>query len=386
MCSRLPHPVGGMRALLVLLLTPAAIGSMAVMMPGADSRHPPETRQRVYKQFDAWKDAWDNAQNEKARVLAERGDVRSLLMAVALARSSSFNVNVDSPSWANVGSWLDAARIAAPDEPLVDWMALLLCEPELREICSIETASQALKRREPDNAAIPLALLKWEQKDDAGRLRLRLHEAAKAARYDSPVKEIAALIKEAIALVEPPGMVPELREAMEASAWPASSQGIQYNRAMTLLFYSWPMPAMAYVKPCRLAIEKTPEELRDDCRRVMTLLADDDASLLTSLFGTMGMVRLTAEDVDGPAWRERLRQRFWLMEQGAWHERAGTGLPDDLFFIIEREPAVLRERLHSRGISLSPPEGWLPADPRRRDLVTTGHAEAAAAWMRQPVP
>lgn len=340
-----------------------------------------EVGQRAHDSLGAWQKAWEDAMDQKAMALAARGDSRSLLMAVALARIPPFDATA--PTWSRLGGWLDAARIAAPDDARVDWMALLLCHHEARDACSIDTAGRALKRRDPDNAAVPLALLRWEEDERASRALL--HEAAMAQGYESPVPELAILIKEAIAQLEPPPMTPRLRSMMETWAWPVSDEVLRYNQSMRILTtYTWHLPAAAYAM-CGLATEETPEERRDDCRRIMVMLAADDASLLVTLFGTMGAVRLPTGEADGAAWRERLRDRFWLMEQAAWGKNAGTGLPDDIAIIIEREPAVLRERLRSQGMSLSPPDGWLPADPRRRDLVTTGHAEAAE-WMREPLP
>ena len=357
------------------------------MLPAADLTVSPglddstETGQRAYYGWRAWQNAWEDAMDQKATELAARGDSRSLLMAVALARIPPFDTTPR--TWDRLGGWLDAARTAAPDDALVDWMALLLCDHEVRDACSIDSAGRTLKRRNPDNAAVSLALLRWEDDDQASRALL--HEAAMAQGFESPVGELAILIKEAIAQVEPPRMTPQLRTMMETNFWPISDEVLRYNQSMQILAsYTWRLPAAAYAM-CGLATEETPEERRDDCRRIMVMLADDDTSLLLTLFGTMGAVRLPAGEDDGAAWRERLRTRFWLMEQAAWEKYAGVGLPDDIAIIIEREPAVLRERQRSQGISVSPPDGWLPEDPRRRELVTTGHAEAAA-WMRESPP
>jgi hypothetical protein len=92
--------------------------------------------------------------------------------------------------------------------------------------------------------------------------------------------------------------------------------------------------------------------------------------------GLRGMVRLTAGQPDGEAWRERLRRYYWQQRNAShylgWPGKGLFGRDRDAIVARAGELAASREALRRAGIPLDPPPGWRPDAPMERALVETG--------------
>ena len=120
-----------------------------------------------------------------------------------------------------------------------------------------------------------------------------------------------------------------------------------------------------------------------ECERVLELLAADESTLIAPMIGLAKLVELSGDSEEGKAWREQLRQLYWVyenMQQRLPGLSPGGPLPAEYgtWFLTEGELSAMRKALAHYGLPLQAPAGWLPREPRYRALVSTGREPASA--------
>jgi hypothetical protein len=103
------------------------------------------------------------------------------------------------------------------------------------------------------------------------------------------------------------------------------------------------------------------------CRAIYGRLADGE-TILERMLATQGMVRLTVDRPEAPAWRERYRRLRWTYEQFGEGELHAHLRGEDYAL---NEAAAMQDAVEAAG-RWPPPADWLPDDPRARSLILTG--------------
>lgn len=335
----------------------------------------------------AWFRASAQATGERARVLAARRDARSLLAAAILWSTSQRQAGAglfdSTPPAQETRVWFDAARAARPRDALVAWVEATDCRTLLRTDCDQAGALEFLLRSEPDNAAVHLLAMDAAVRgDDQKRAEAHWAAAASAQSYDRHTMEMGALLFHSMRGVSQPILDAALAGSLGrelALNRDATGQDLGDVSAMAL----WSAIALPSLQT--VTVRCKPQQVQSgsalqqaQCKRIMTLLAEDQSMLISPLIGLKQMVGLTAGTAEGKDWRERLRQFQWTYEN-ALPQLPGLGrtknvIPADYlrWVMTEGELVAMRRLLESNGVPTLPPAGWLPTDPRSRSLVTTG--------------
>ncbi|WP_372017336.1 hypothetical protein [Pseudoxanthomonas sp. 10H] len=336
-----------------------------------------------------WHLAKGRVLDEHLQALAARGDPRSLLAAALLWPSVEGWRQIHGPTLAGGsgpdGAWLRAAAAARPRDPRVAWLEVSGCRPGWE--CDPAAARAFLLESAPDDMSVQLmALADAYHRGDEAAAANHLHAAARAPRRSLPVVDMGRLLLESIAPVEAPPMSPAVAAA--------AGRLLQLNRPATAgeafgldtlaVWAALPMPAYQPLGRLCDATTALPEGRREDCLQVMARLADSPV-MIDALIGTVRGVRLAGDGEAAPAWRERLRQLYWVYENSTRlvSGQAGAPLPADYIerLLGEGDRIALEQVLAANALPLQAPAGWLPTDARMRGLVQDGREPAPAVSM-----
>lgn len=337
-----------------------------------------ETDPAMRAASERWQARMDTALRAHAHVLAARGSARDLL-AAALLWPPAPPVDGRPVAAPEARQWFAAAREALPPEPLVDWLEATDCGG-LADDCDREGAIARLLAADPGNAAAHLlALHAAERRGDLAAIARHLRAAARAERFAPFYAPMMELIMEAHDGVAWPAPGPALGEAL-AVMWGISAPvgledyaaGQAAGRAMGIAY-----PGLGAVTRACPADRSGAPDLLEDCKALYARAAGKDAPWIDQLIALVHLSQLTAGEPGGDAWREQLRDLYWVQEQGP---RLMPGLPGSgitageylRLQIEEGELDAMRELLRRNGIPATPPADWLPTQARQRALVTTG--------------
>lgn len=350
-----------------------------------------ENDPQIKRASEAWNKASREATRQHLRAVAAQGDPRSLLAASMLW--SGFAGLADDAAQAQVKpaqetrAWFDAARRARPREVLVAWIEASDCRG-LSDSCDAREALQFLLQAEPQNAAVQLlALADADKRGDRKAADGYWQAIASASTYDPHTLEIGRLLHATLAGVEQPPLDPRLAQALgarfglnrSATAQDFADVGlIGMSAALALPGFS---PVTRECKAEKLASASLDRQA--ECERVLELLSTDDSTLIAPMIGLPKLVELSGDSEGGKAWREQLRQLYWVYEnmlQRLPGLSPGGPLPAEYgtWYLTEGELPAMRKALAHYGLPQQAPADWLPRTPRYRALVSTGREPANA--------
>lgn len=350
-----------------------------------------ENDPQIKRASEAWNKASREATRQHLRAVAAQGDPRSLLAASMLW--SGFAGLADDAAQAQVKpaqetrAWFDAARRARPREVLVAWIEASDCRG-LSDSCDAREALQFLLQAEPQNAAVQLlALADADKRGDRKAADGYWQAIASASTYDPHTLEIGRLLHATLAGVEQPPLDPRLAQALgarfglnrSATAQDFADVGlIGMSAALALPGFS---PVTRECKAEKLASASLDRQA--ECERVLELLSTDESTLIAPMIGLPKLVELSGDSEEGKAWREQLRQLYWVYEnmlQRLPGLSPGGPLPAEYgtWYLTEGELPAMRKALAHYGLPQQAPADWLPRTPRYRALVSTGREPANA--------
>jgi hypothetical protein len=350
-----------------------------------------ENDPQVKRAGEAWNKASREAIRQHLRAVAAQGDPRSLLAASMLWSGFGHLEDNAQPLRAKPAqetrAWFDAARRARPRDVLVAWIEASDCKG-LSDSCNAREALQFLLQAEPQNAAVQMLAVAAAGKRGDGKAIDGFWQAIAAASiHDAHTLEIGQLLHATMADIDLPPLDPRLAQAM----------GLQFglNRPATAQDFAevsvigiWMAQAMPGFSP--VTHECKGEKLASaslnrqaECERVLELLSADESTLFGPMIGLSKLVELSGDSAEGKAWREQLRQFYWIYENAQQH-MMGMAPSDPLpaeygaWFMTEGELPAMRKLLAHYGLPIRAPAGWLPREPRYRALVSTGREAASA--------
>ncbi|WP_460814936.1 hypothetical protein [Luteimonas pelagia] len=341
--------------------------------------------------MQAWQVQADDALRVHARRLAARGTAEGLFAAAVLWPKSPGVRNGPAAAHADpmapapeAQAWFDAARAVRPSFPPVAWIEALDCAT-LSDACDPADARARLARIAPGNAAVHL--LELNARHDAGDLagaRAALARMAAADGFDDYQRAILGLLVDANAGVDWPPLPPDAADAMGrafGAAGPLAPEDVGHGM-LTGWLVAVTMPGARQLSAVCSddggQMDPGPA-LRADCIAALATIADAGTSVLAQNVALPQLVRLTAGTDAGAAWRERLRDLYWVMDRGG---QLLPGLPGSgvsggtwlRWWAAVGEVEATRRLMRQAGLPAEAPDGWLPAGARHRALVTTGRA------------
>ena len=349
-----------------------------------------ENDPQIKRANEAWNKASREATQQHLRAVAAQGDARSLL-AASMLWSGFGRLEEEAPPLPvkpaqETRAWFDAARRARPRDVLVAWIEASDCGG-LSDNCNSREALQFLLQAEARNAAVQLlALADADRRGDRKAMNGYWQAAASASVYDPHTLEIGRLLQATMAGVDQPPLDPRLAQAMGVWLGLNRSATAQDFADVGLIGMSaaLAMPGLSPVaRECKL--EKLASARLDrqaECERVLELLSADESTLIAPMIGLPKLVELSGDSEEGKAWREQLRQLYWVyenMQQRLPGLSPGGPLPAEYgtWFLTEGELSAMRKALAHYGLPQQAPADWLPRTPRYRALVTIGREAAS---------
>jgi len=344
-----------------------------------------ENDPQIKRAGEAWNKANAEATRQHLRALAASGEARDLLAASMLwagvGAMQDETATLPAKPAQETRAWFDAARRARPRDVLVAWMEASECAG-LSDSCNSRDALQYLLQAEPDNAAVQLlALAAAEKQADKKAMDAHWQAAALASTYDPHTLETGQLLYSAMQGISQPPLDPRLADAMGlalALDRPATPQDVADVGAIAM-WAALALPAFTPItrqcKPEQLASASVTRQA--ECERILTLLAEDQSTVIAPMIGLPWLVRLNGDTTEGMAWRERLRELYWVYENALQRMPVfgqGSALPNEYsaWMMMEGELPAMRRLLERSDLPATPPAGWLPRDARYRALVSTG--------------
>ncbi len=320
--------------------------------------------------------------------LAARGDTHSLLAAAIVAPIRPTGAGQDpgiAAASTQVQGWLRQAIAKGQDDALVAWTEATVCTVAVKDVCDPAQASQRLLRLQPGNAAVHLLHAgQAEAAKDSAEADRSFHQAALADSYHGPASDMTGLVMTALAGFDPglsPAQWKEFSTAMFGSANADPSNALPAVRFMYAMAHSAVaagLPIGPFVSRCRAPVAD--DARRADCIAVAKQLAAGDAVIDRNV-GYTALIPLLKSDPAGKAARESLRQYAWLYETSlpllqSMPEKPGLLAEYSSAFVTDGEIAAIGRVLAEAGKGSSPPQDWLPDNPRHRSLVQTGDLPA----------
>lgn len=379
-----------------LALCMASLPAAAEDVPGLSKERLAELQRlendpHIKRANEAWTKASREAIRQHLRAVAAQGDPRSLL-AASMLWSGFAGLADDAPQpqikpAQETRAWFDAARRARPRDVLVAWIEASDCKG-LSDSCNAREALQFLLQAEPQNAAVQmLAVAAANKRGDDKSIDGFWQAITTASIYDAHTLDIGQLLHATMADVDLPPVDPRLAQAM----------GLQFglNRPATAQDFAevgvigmWAAQAMPGFSPvtreCRVEkLASASLNRQAECERVLELLSADESTLFGPMIGLSKLVELSGDSAEGKAWREQLRQFYWIYENAQQHMvgvAPGYPLPAEYgaWLMTEGELPAMRKLLAHYGLPIQAPAGWLPREPRYRALVSTGREAASA--------
>lgn len=329
----------------------------------------------------AWHDAWRANVEAHLRTVAARGTPRDLLVAGWLWPAETDVAHIEAQeSFARpqARAWIQAAYAAARgDDPLVDWTLLHACAAT-GATCDRERLLQRLMTADPGNAE--LLLMAYQdavvRKDSVAADRY-WRTAAEGTHHRSRINDLGALMLSALREAPAPSLEPALAAAMGddfglgRAATPQDLAGLTVMSLNT----AFAMPALYPItQRCRAQVGRLPADALSACKRIYTLLASDESTLLGPRIALPRLVEWASTDDERRAAQERLRRSAWVFDnvlrqyqRPVTERRMRVDYLDRVF--RDGELAAMRDQLQLNGIATEPPAGWLPDNPEWRSLL-----------------
>lgn len=361
----------------VLLAGFMCVGDALAQGEIAKPRHDPETEAALQRWHQANAAAIEQHVRELMTSQIARKQLAAALMAPAYKPQPKSGQGFGGASEESTIAFAAAKRLG-PNDPLIAWMEAVDC-PGARTGpgCDSKAAIERLQRIEPDNAAIwVLALRDAQEGGDATGVDRYLAQAAQARRYRYPLGEIGQLLYEEFRQVDSPSLDARIAEAIgiggELGRTPTADDVAGVN-AMSIAF-AVALPALQPLLHACMGEDNRPAPAHrtSDCGAVFRHLVESDL-MIAQLIGLATLARMTADVPEGAKWREQLRELYWISSEG---QKALLGnMPENYLTSFWRygEVEAYKQALTAAGRSIAPPADWLPDDPRRRAIVTTGH-------------
>ncbi|MFC3814260.1 hypothetical protein [Lysobacter sp. GCM10012299] len=289
------------------------------------------------------------------------------LMAPLLAADGTAPEDISDRVAAALG---EAGRLR-PDDPGIAWLEAMRCPPG-STLCDRTSALQRLMRLDADNAEVWMVAAERAYQDgDMAAFDEYLHLAAQASHYDSRYDTGAKLLADLLASMPLPPRSPQadrtLRNIADLDGSPALSDA-DFSTVLASLHDPGVGDLPSFSPLTRACRPPLPVSRRRDCMGTSTRMAEADI-LLARVMGVYQMVVLTVGTPANRYWRERLRQEKWLLSVGA--RFPGQKGPDRARAVWQLgEAPALQAWLKANDHAMPP--GWLPDDPRQRDLITLG--------------
>ena len=359
---------------------------LLVLATGAAQATPPDPLGSSTAELAAAGERWtaqvDDALRRRAEDLAARGGARNLLAAALVwpLPEADPGAGVLPEMAPEAKAWFAAAQAVRPSDPLVDSLEAVGCA-RMASDCDREAAVARLLEHDPGNAAVHLLAAQMASKrGDAVAARQHLHDAARARRYEAYDHKLLRLMIESAADLDIPAPEPRLAQHLATvfgSAQPITARDmvvtLAFGRAMALV-----APGYAAVSTlCGVGEPVADQVHRPDCMDLLALMARTEETLVTPYIALSLLSRHTAGEPEGDAWREQLRQTYWLQTQAnplmPGMPAAAMPLADYAAVLLgQGEFEAMRALLRRNGQVPKAPADWLPAHPHQRALVTTG--------------
>jgi len=235
------------------------------------------------------------------------------------------------------------------------------CNAARRELRQAEAGNMLVWLREMEEAS---------RNDDPVATRLAFERAASAPEYDAHTDAVQSIIRKAYGTLPLPVACADegVQRAMQ------SGMGIDLGRpfgvfdhAMSIAAINAPMPTFGALRKHCAADAGMDSQRREACRGILVRLAEGD-TWLERMVALNVLIQLLGDDPEAAAWRERYRERLWMMPQLADDNIRSLLQPEDYW---NDEPRSVQAALQIAG-RWPPPADWLPEDERARSLVLTG--------------
>ena len=333
-----------------------------------------------------WHDAWRANVEAHLRTVAARGTPRDLLVAGWLWPAEADVARIEAQgSFARpqARAWIQEAYTAARgDDPLVDWTLLHACAAT-GATCDRDRLLQRLMTADPGNAE--LLLMAYQdavvRKDSVAADRY-WRMAAEGTHHRSRINDLGALMLSALREAPAPPLEPAMAATMGDDLGLGRAATPQDLAGLTVMSLNtaFAMPTLyPIVQRCRAELGRLPADALSACKRIYTLLATDEATLLGPRIALPRLVEWAGSDDERRNAQERLRRFAWVYEnvlrqyqRPATERRTRVDYLERVF--RDGEIAAMRDQLQLNGIATEPPAGWLPDNPEWH------------AWLPEPSP
>jgi hypothetical protein len=353
--------------------SPAAVVSVS----GADPADPDESDPQAIQLLNLER----NYEISLASALRDSSNPRDW---VALALSHP--LSTDEAEQLDLNKLTEKARLAAPDDLLVQWIALRLSTKPVSVGIDHAAALAAVQRLEPDNAAVWMeTLAQASQRQDSAAVDETLIRMAASTRSD---EHLADLMKAQLDFYERYPM-PEAYYATLATIYPNVSPGaMRYVSAMAVVS-AIALPAYQWiVKACTIN-SVTGENLSrsTNCTTIGRLMAARGSDLLTNRIGS-AVLRVAGTYTEADI--AQARTQDWIYQQDAAFLQANY--PEQVAHLDARmndwiesrsELEAMRREIARAGKADTPPTDWAddrsPLSPSRLHPAQISQNSAAQA-------
>jgi hypothetical protein len=318
-------------------------------------------------QAEAAQRAWSRYRDSMIAMLKSSPDPRDWALA---SFGFSMGSSIDDDLADRV--FLERAVKAAPDDPLVLWMAISV-NKKARNTSNVDTLIDKLQQAEPNNAAVWLESLQRSAVNrDRAEVSAALKRMSATSHFDNHLAEMNKLI---VAAFERLPIPDDTFEAIPAEARPSRElMPLIYGTAMANAIA---LPAFQYVvNACRLDASGRNADRVADCDLVGHLMkSNSDTQIGTSIgFAVLRVSQTFTEDDVREA-----RDLDWVYEQWNQHaakqfdEHAAMSDPSVGKEIAERENDWLesgsevesmRQALRRANVALTAPDDWVDKSQR----------------------
>jgi len=254
---------------------------------------------------------------------------------------------------------LERAMAAAPDDALVQWIAVMRLQPT-----AVESAAplRRLQLLEPDNAAVWLeTLIPAQKRNDAAVVDRALNRMASSSRFDGHFTDLSRALLDAYQRTPPAATVAAQDDPFRS----ASVAPYAYAAAITS---ATALPAFQdLLNACRVdPLTGANTQRSIDCAAAGRLMAARSDTLIASRIG-LTMLRLSRTFSDDDV--SQARTQDWLREQFTTKLLASAGSPDESsaedmityqsdWIETGSEVEAMRRAVARAGIPVTPPDDW----------------------------
>jgi hypothetical protein len=316
--------------------------------PFADSTEADEIRT---SERTAAEDAWREYHESVRDALRTSPNPRDW----ALARLNAFG----SVDHTDLDALLKQATQAAPDDALVQWIALSVWRSDARSAAPL----QRLQQVEPDNAAVWMeSVMTGAQKKDERAVDEALAKMSASTRFDNHLADISEALVEAYRRHPVPE---ETLALMPESQRPFSTDAIPLTYAMAITSAT-ALPAFQYlVNACRVDVDSGKNNQRTaDCATIGRLLMTHSDSLIAQRIGpALLRVSRTYTDDDLRVAREQdwiYKQYTQLLSGADDADSIARGIGYHQAWVASgSELEAMRQAVGKAGKGLTPPDDWV---------------------------